>query len=104
MPMLRAPRAIRACGGASCQGAGCGNRMAFGTGVDQPELLDLLEGGESHPRAKHYGSALRRYLDLDRAEGRRRHAIRKRQSFFRRALGLSDAVAVAATLFLGAEL
>ena len=74
------------------------------TGVDQSELSDLLEVGELPTGTKSHGSTLRAYLDLDRAEGKRRHDIRVRQTVFRRALGLADAASVAITLFLGAEL
>jgi FlaA1/EpsC-like NDP-sugar epimerase len=55
-------------------------------------------------RFKRSGSALRAYLDLDRAEGRRRGAIRARNAVFRRALAVADVLAICATLVVGAAL
>jgi exopolysaccharide biosynthesis polyprenyl glycosylphosphotransferase len=64
----------------------------------------LPEVGEPQvaPRTKPSGQALREYLDLDRAEARRQHSIRRRKALFRRALVVADIFAICAVLDLGA--
>jgi exopolysaccharide biosynthesis polyprenyl glycosylphosphotransferase len=67
--------------------------------VQQPEI-DLLERPGA---AKREGSALRAYLDLDRAEAKRRAAIPARQKVFRRTLAFVDALSIGIVLYAGAD-
>jgi exopolysaccharide biosynthesis polyprenyl glycosylphosphotransferase len=48
-----------------------------------------------------WGSTLRAYLDLDRAEARRRAAITSHKKIYRRALAVADVLAVSAVLVVG---
>jgi exopolysaccharide biosynthesis polyprenyl glycosylphosphotransferase len=74
------------------------------TGVAMPEVVDLLKVDrlETDRRFKQPPSALRAYLDLDRAEGKRRAAIRARRSILRRTLAGADAVSILIALVAGA--
>jgi exopolysaccharide biosynthesis polyprenyl glycosylphosphotransferase len=80
------------------------------TGLDRSQVIDVLEVGTSESTGlpvtsadrKHHGATLRQFLDLDRAEARRRAAIRTRQKVFRRMLAIADALSVAAVLYIGA--
>jgi exopolysaccharide biosynthesis polyprenyl glycosylphosphotransferase len=72
-------------------------------GARSPKWNGLSKTGRrtADERFKHSGSALRGYLDLDRAEGRRRRAIRVRHAVFRRTLAVADVLAVSAVLIAG---
>ncbi len=72
------------------------------TAVEKP-AEDPLQNGHSTapPRTKDWGSVLRAYLDLDRAEARRRAAIWAREKIYRRMLAVADLVAISAVLFIG---
>jgi exopolysaccharide biosynthesis polyprenyl glycosylphosphotransferase len=67
--------------------------------VENPQANHSIDTGP--PKA---GPGLRDYLDLDRAEGRRRAAIRARQKIYRRALAVVDVLAVCIVLVVGAVL
>jgi exopolysaccharide biosynthesis polyprenyl glycosylphosphotransferase len=75
-------------------------------GRQELEVTDVIEVGQPNAgaRFKRSESTLRAYLDLDRAEGRRRRAITARNSAFRRALAAADVLAVCAVLVAGAVL
>jgi exopolysaccharide biosynthesis polyprenyl glycosylphosphotransferase len=72
--------------------------------VESSVPADVAQNGQSvgPPGAKGWGSTLRAYLDLDRAEARRRAAIGVRQRIYRRSLAVADLCAVSAVLFIGA--
>ncbi len=67
-------------------------------------MVDLIEVDQTESEAefKHPLSALRGFLDLDRAEGRRRHSIRRRRKILRRTLATGDALATILALVGGA--
>lgn len=73
-------------------------RVAQRAHSGQPNRLDYGEG----PRFKEHSSALRAFLDVDRAEGRRRAAIPARKRILRRTLAVADAISVGAVLVIGA--
>jgi exopolysaccharide biosynthesis polyprenyl glycosylphosphotransferase len=73
------------------------------TSYAQPGVVELLELEQpTDVRFKRPPTALRAYLDLDRAEGKRRHAIRSRRRILRRTLAVADVIAVAIALKFGA--
>ena len=68
--------------------------------LNPPQAGELATDAPPKP----YGSILRTYLDLDRAEARRRAAIPHRRRVLRRVLAAVDALAVGAVLVSGAVL
>jgi exopolysaccharide biosynthesis polyprenyl glycosylphosphotransferase len=73
------------------------------TGVEQLDAATIEQLDEELDfHVKQRSSTLRAYLDLDRAEGKRRAAIPARKKILRRALAVADATAVASALFIGA--
>jgi exopolysaccharide biosynthesis polyprenyl glycosylphosphotransferase len=72
--------------------------------LKEPKKGSLLDVARPEPgvRFTRSGSTLRAYLDLERAERRRREAIRVRHWIFRRTLAAADVLAVSAVLVIGA--
>lgn len=72
--------------------------------LTEPEVVDLLEvfQPETNGPFKASAGALRAYLALDRAERRRRDAVRARQAVFRRSLAAADIAAFCAVFLIGA--